>query len=401
MPSNLFHSLLCLIFVEGREAERAVKKMKKEIAEMFTQLEDMRAGLRPLILERNGVNVLLTEQREKLMKLLARKDELYKQRVPLMEDVWETDADVIYEAFNAGFTVDKSALIDVLANRARWQINLIAEVFEKKYNMPLIHQIVSQMQTLFGSIVTGSNTNLCKLLIYRILDQRERDAALLKDNISDTDVICEIFATRSNQELRLAVEVYDSENVKPFAEVIQTKGYANYRKFMTEVLKFDRDETLDSFSKPEAKALAEELYKAGAGRLMGVDPEPFIRIFSKINNYQFDSISDEYANLYKKKVLKDDIAKKFGGDLENVLLSRCYSKYAYLAIRLDKAFRGLSVDKETLSRILGCITRKEGILLREAYDKGQFGRTLETALVRSNFSILCIQNLNQCLYCMV
>lgn len=33
-----------------------------------------------------------------------------------------------------------------------------------------------------------------------------------------------------------------------------------------------------------------------------------------------------------------------------------------------------------LCRILGCITRKEGVLLREAYDNGRYGRTLDTAL---------------------
>ena len=354
--------------LKGKEAERAVKRMKAEIETIVAYINEQKDAMKPLILERNGVNVMLTEQREKLMKLLARKEALFNERAPLMEVVWERDADVIYEAFNSGFTIDKSALIEVLANRTRWQINLIAEVYEKKYNLSLIYQIISSMTTLFGSLVTGSQTNLCKLLIYRILNQRERDAALLKDYINDPDVICEIFATRTNQELRLAVEMYDSENTKTFADTIQTKGYANYRKFMAEVLKFNRDETLDSFPKEEAKRLAEELYKAGGSRLVGVDPEPFIRIFSKINCYQFEAINQEY----KGNRLKEDIQKKFGGDMENVLLSRCYSKYAYLALRMEKAMRGMSADKNTISRILGCISRKEGVLLREAYDKGRF-----------------------------
>jgi hypothetical protein len=132
--------------------------------------------------------------------------------------------DVIYEAFNDKFRVDKSALIDVLANRAKWQINLIADVYEKKYNVELQAQITSKLTTFFGTLVTWSQTYLCKMLIYRILDQPERDAAILEDFKGDTDVICEVFATRTNQELRLAIERYDAMHAKPFAEMIQTKG---------------------------------------------------------------------------------------------------------------------------------------------------------------------------------
>lgn len=362
--------------LKGKQADRAIKKMKAEIDQVYPFIMEQKDLMKPFILERNGINVMLTEQREKLQKLLAKKEALLKERAPLMEECWERDADVIYEAFNESFRVDKSALIDVLANRARWQINLIADVFEKKYNIALLHQICSSLTTALGSVVTGSQTNLCKLLIYRILDQPERDSALLKDFINDTDVICEIFATRTNQELKLAIEMYDSENAKPFKVVMESKGYANYRKFMQEVLELNRDETLDSFPKQEAMALAEELYKAGAGRTIGADPEPFIRVFSRINSYQFDSINE----VYKKKKLKEDIQKKFGGDFANALLSRCQSKYAFLASRLENAFKGMSTDKNTVSRILGCISRKEGVLLRQAYDAGQYGRTLETAL---------------------
>ena len=47
-----------------------------------------------------------------------------------------------------------------------------------------------------------------------------------------------------------------------------------------------------------------------------------------------------------------------------------------------------------LYSILGCITRKEGVLLREAYDNGQYGRTLETALKsalkKGNFLKACL-----------
>jgi Annexin len=326
--------------------------MKAEMDTAYPQLIEQQIAMKPYLLERKGVSVMMIEQREKLHKLLSRKEELIEQRAPLMDACWELDADIIFEAFNSGFTVDKGALIDVLANRTRWQINLISDVFERKYDKALKVQILSQMTTLFGSLVTGSQTNLCKLLIYRILEQPERDGTLMKDYISDQDVICELFATRSNQELKCAMEYFDSQSVKTYKETILSKGYANYKKFMEHVLLLNRDETLDSFPKQEAAALADELYKAGAGRTLSVDPEPFIRVFSVINPYQFESINEQY----KGKKLKEDIKKCFGGDFGAALLSRCSTKYAYLASRIEASFRGMNPDKNSISRYFGAIS---------------------------------------------
>ena len=62
----------------------------------------------------------------------------------------------------------------ILATRTKWQIAAIAEVYEKKYNVPLLQQVVSDMTTLMGKLITGKETGLCKLLTYRILPQEER-----------------------------------------------------------------------------------------------------------------------------------------------------------------------------------------------------------------------------------
>ena len=62
----------------------------------------------------------------------------------------------------------------ILATRTKSQIASIAVIFEKKYGLSLLEQVVSDMTTLLGKLITGKETGLGKLLTYRILPQDER-----------------------------------------------------------------------------------------------------------------------------------------------------------------------------------------------------------------------------------
>ena len=62
----------------------------------------------------------------------------------------------------------------ILATRTKSQIASIAVIFEKKYNCGLLEQVVNDMTTLLGKLITGKETGLGKLLTYRILPQAER-----------------------------------------------------------------------------------------------------------------------------------------------------------------------------------------------------------------------------------
>ena len=42
--------------------------------------------------------------------------------------------------------------------------------------------------------------------------------------------------------------------------------------------------------------IAKELYEAGAGRILGIDAAPFIRVLSTINHVQYDSINVRYKD---------------------------------------------------------------------------------------------------------
>lgn len=357
--------------------------LRSEIDEMYRVLQEQKAAIEPLIYEKYGLKALLKEEQLRLMELLAKKGELEEQRRPLMQKCWERDAEEIYKAFKpqpGAFTADKSILISILGTRTKWQIAEIAKILETKYNVNLLEQVINQLTTTMGKIMTGSMTGLCKLFVYRILAQPERDAALLREfsdgNISlDDENFVEVACTRSNAQLKAAVEEYQKEFKKDLLAIVKTKSYKNYAEFMSRVLACKRDESNQPFDDETARKYADELYEACNGRTWA-KPEPFIRIFSTINKAQYDSIADRYPD----NELHDHISSKLGGAFALAVMTMCSDKYVYLAGRIEAAFKSYSPDKECLCRILGCVGRWECVKIREAYDRGGYGRTLVDAI---------------------
>eukprot|EP00599_Poterioochromonas_sp_BG-1_P004842 CAMPEP_0173141554 /NCGR_PEP_ID=MMETSP1105-20130129/5567_1 /TAXON_ID=2985 /ORGANISM="Ochromonas sp., Strain BG-1" /LENGTH=371 /DNA_ID=CAMNT_0014054787 /DNA_START=938 /DNA_END=2053 /DNA_ORIENTATION=+ len=142
------------------------------------------------------------------------------------------------------------------------------------------------------------------------------------------------------------------------------------------MLECNRDESDEKFPTEIAKQYAKELYDAGAGRSLGFDPEPFTNILVNINAAQFESINEHYPN----RQLVKDINSKLGGDFQMAVLSRCTNKYEYLANRIESALKGWSPDKETLCRVLGCLSRPDCVKVKLAYNRLGFKRTLDEAI---------------------
>lgn len=355
-------------------------QLRKDITEKFKIYVEKRDKLKPLLAEKYGLTAIIDEQREKLIQKLSQKEEIVQQRKKLMDKTWERDADEIFKAFSK-FQTDKTVLVNILCARTYWQISEISAIFQKKYQVTLISKVVNELTTVLGTLLTGSGTGLSKLLTYRILPQHERDAALLKDCTDGLSIdnvgIVEILTTRTNLELKKAIIQFNEAYHKDLYEIIKNRSsYKNYREFVLKMLECNRDENDTRFDDETARRLAKELYDAGAGRTLGFDPDPFINILVNISNAQFESINEHYMN---KQLIKD-ITTKLGGDFQMAVLARCTNKYDYLATRIEQAVKGWSPDKETLCRILGCLSRPDCVRVKLAYNRLGFKRTLDEAL---------------------
>ncbi len=158
--------------------------------------------------------------------------------------------------------------------------------------------------------------------------------------------------TRSNRDLGAALDFYANETGKSFKDIIASHSYKNYREFLAKVLECRRDERNEPFDDSTALRYAQELYDAGAGRTIGIDAEPFIRILSVASKAQIDSVIE----MYKGKQLMKDIDTKLGGDFAMAVKIRCTDKYVYLAQRLATALSGFTKDKELICRcVLTCL----------------------------------------------
>mmetsp|Transcript_6253 Transcript_6253/g.5586 ORF Transcript_6253/g.5586 Transcript_6253/m.5586 type:complete len:600 (+) Transcript_6253:141-1940(+) len=367
---------------EKKEYSDSVKPdiIRKDIQDYYKLYLDKKISLEPLFNEKYGLQAILDEERERLIGLISKKESLLSERDSLLVYTWERDADDIYRAFGK-FSLDKTTLVNIIINRTKWQMKLINDCFERKYGRTLLEFIVNEMTTMIGTLATGGNTGLSKLLTYRIMSQPERDAAFLRDfsdgmSLDDENFI-EIITTRTNEELRYAIDLYKLEYKKDLLDIVKNKtSYKNFREFVLKILECQHDESNKPFDTQTAIQYAQELYEGGIGRTLGIDPEPFLRILSNINYIQFESIN----NVYKDQKLVKDISTKLGGSFESVVLARISDKYVYLASKIEKALRGFSVDKEVLCRIFGSFSRTECIKIREAYNRSGYNRTLDEAL---------------------
>eukprot|EP01031_Cornospumella_fuschlensis_P004206 gene4206-5259_t len=156
--------------------------------------------------------------------------------------------------------------------------------------------------------------------------------------------LLEVLCTRTNVELKLALAHFSAAYKRDLVEVLKARStYKNYREFVLKVLECNRDEDNKPFDLDLARRYAQELYAAGAGRSLGMDPEPFIRILGSVSRRQFESINEQYPN----KQLVKDITAKLGGDFQLAVLTRVADKYEYFASRIEAAIKGFSPDKET------------------------------------------------------
>ena len=233
--------------------EGTPEALRKEIDDVYKEYKDDKKSIEPLYYEKVGLTALLNEEREKLLGLLAVQEKLKKEREPLMTKCWEVDADEIRRAFTKNITSDKTLLVSVMACRTKWQLLRISEIYEKKYGMSLLQQLVNDLTTFIGGIFSGRVTELCNLLTFRMLPQKERDAAFLRDFTDgylyvDDENLTEILTTRTNEQLRDAVEQYAEEYDRQLSTIVIAKtSNKNYRELMLKLLEGNRDEEMEPF----------------------------------------------------------------------------------------------------------------------------------------------------------
>jgi hypothetical protein len=149
-----------------------------------------------ILLEKVGLDAMLNLCRDELSDLATQQQKSRDNYEFLLRYAMERDADDVYRALQSS-QIDKRVIIDILTARTKWQLDQISDIFQKKHNVPLI----SEIQKRLTKSLTGSQSDLGKLLLYVCMEQPERDSYLLQHQIKDMGIIIEVSSFFSDSSL--------------------------------------------------------------------------------------------------------------------------------------------------------------------------------------------------------
>jgi hypothetical protein len=175
-----------------------------EVKKRVHTIMALKARLAKSTHERCGLEYHLEQMRGQLSRSSETVQRAKDEYLSLLNDAMERDADELFRALTTSSRADKMIMIDVLTARTRWQLNLITEAYEKKHHVPLLKIIKENLRTSMG-LLTGSNSDLGRLLLLIAMDQPERDAQLLTQHLGNFDIITEVCWGRATRMFPLAI----------------------------------------------------------------------------------------------------------------------------------------------------------------------------------------------------
>ena len=271
------------------------------------------------------------------------------------------------------------ALQQALKSKGESLINLV--LLKNKRDRYKLRQAYKEHtgKDLEEAINKNLSGNFRRVFIDLFRNPTERDAIYLYKSMkgagTDEDTLIEIICSRSNVELEKIRKEYEERYKENLEKRVTSETSGNFKNLLVSLLQCRRSEN----SMPddaECRRLAEQLYKAGEGKL-GTDDATFNKVFALSSPPELFSINQYYSQLSSRS-LSQAVDKEFSGDLKtalNTILEAIISPPNYYARRVNKAVKGLGTNDKLLIRT---ICSREGIdmkEIRESY-KNLFGKDM-------------------------
>ncbi|XP_028318398.1 annexin A3b [Gouania willdenowi] len=283
----------------------------------------------------------------------------------------QEDVDALRKAIEGLGTTEKT-LVKVLTQRSSAQRQLIAQAYEKATGRKLVDDLEGDtrgdFEDLLVALVTPPDLYDCQEFIKAI-----------KGAGTTESMLTEIFASRSNRQIKALSEAYLKETGREMLSDLKSEVSGDYGKALLILAEGKRDESTN-VDKAKAKADAKALYEAGEKK-WGTDEAKFVDILCHRSVPQLRQTLVEYKNI-SKKTLQESIESEMSGDLEELLVAvvKCVKSVpAYMAEKLFKSMKGAGTTESVLTRTI--VSRSEVDLLdiRAEYKK-LFGTTLYSQL---------------------
>ncbi|XP_070820599.1 annexin A3a isoform X2 [Chaetodon trifascialis] len=253
-----------------------------------------------------------------------------------------------------GLGTKEKTLIDILTHRSSAQRQLICEAYQEATGRPLLEDLKGDTHGDFEALLVALITPPAVFDCHEVM-------RAMKGAGTDDIILIEIFASRSNEQIRALCDVYLEETEKKLTLDLKKEVSGDFCKALLLLAEGKRDEstTVDT---DKAKEDAKTLYDAGEKK-WGTDESKFIDILCQRSIPQLRQTLVEYKNI-SGKTLQESIEGEMSGELEELLVAvvKCVKSIpAYFAERLYGSMKGGGTDESTLNRIM--VSRSEIDLL--------------------------------------
>ncbi|XP_068167107.1 annexin A3a isoform X2 [Antennarius striatus] len=273
----------------------------------------------------------------------------------------EDDAVKLRKAIE-GLGTDEKTLIDILTHRSNAQRQLICEAYQAATGRTLLEDLEGDTDGEFKNILVALITPPATYDCHEIM-------RAIKGVGANCDVLIEIFASRSTEQIAALNEVYLKETEKKLIFDLKREVSGDFAKGLLLLAEGLRDGGTD-VDEEKAREDAQILYNAGEKK-WGTDESKFIEILCQRNIFQLRQTLVEYKTI-GGNTLQESIKKEMSGDLRELLVAivKCVKSVPiYFAERLRGSMKGAGTDEWTLNRIM--VSRSEIDLLdiRAEYKK--------------------------------
>ena len=232
---------------------------------------------------------------------------------------------------------------------------------------------------LLNDIDSALSHDFKKVVMDLFRSPSERDATYLyramKGVGTDEEAVIEVLCSRSNVEIMKIKEEYRQLFKEDLEKRVYSETSGNLRKILISILQCQRSENSVP-NDAECRQIAEDLYKAGEGKL-GTDEPFFNKVFALSSPPELYSINNYYTQ-FSNRTLKQAVDKEFSGDAKlalNTILEAIISPANYFAGRINRSVKGLGTKDKMLIR--NVVSREEVDMkeVREAY-RNIFGKDM-------------------------
>uniref|UniRef100_A0A8C7WRB2 Annexin n=1 Tax=Oryzias sinensis TaxID=183150 RepID=A0A8C7WRB2_9TELE len=252
-----------------------------------------------------------------------------------------------------GIGTHEDTVLMLLTSRSNDQRQQIKAAYKKAYGKDLVSALKSEISGLFEDLIVA-------LMMPPISYDATQLHKAIKGAGTDDQVLIEILASRSGEQIKEIIKVYKKEFGGKLEKDIYGDTDGHYRKLLV--------------------ILLQELYAAGKGKF-GTDEEKFITILGNRSAEHLQRVFAAYKKLSGSDI-EDSITSETTGNLENLLLAvvKCARSVPdFFAETLYKSMRRAGTDDETLTRVM--VSRSEEDLLDiKASFKRMYGTSLYSTI---------------------